>query len=196
MFYIFIIVSAMALITLINSLLLADPSLSQVANLALSTLLGTISVIAWDGIVALLIRRLPFPARWFAADSKSFFVGKRERSFYRKVGINVWKDYVPELGCFTGFHKSEFSSPNDPAYLARFLMESNYGVVIHLANALLGYLIVLLPWCSSPTIAYPIALVNMILSLLPVAVLRFNTAPLRNIYLRSLQKVSSDNFTP
>ena len=188
MLYIFIIVGAMIVIALVNSLLLADPSLPQVGLIALSTLLGTISVIAWDGVVALLIRRLPLPERWFAPASRLFAVGKRERSFYRRVGINVWKDHVPELGCFTGFHKSEFTSPDDPAYLARFLLESNYGVAIHLANALLGFLIVLLPWCSSPAIAYPIALVNMILSLLPVAVLRFNTVPLRNIYLRSLKK--------
>jgi hypothetical protein len=97
---------------------------------------------------------------------------------------------VPELGCFTGFHKSEFTSPSDPAYLARFLLESNYGVAIHFANALLGFLIILLPWCSRPAIALPIALVNMILSLLPVAVLRFNTVPLRNIYLRKTQKTN------
>lgn len=188
MLYIFIIVGAIVLITLINALLLADPSLQQIGNIALSTLLGTVSVIAWDGIVALLIRRFPLPARWFAPDSKLFAVGKRERGFYRSIGINAWKHHVPELGCFTGFHKSEFTSPNDPAYLARFLLESNYGVAIHLANALLGFLIALLPWCSSPAIACPIALVNMMLSLLPVAVLRFNTVPLRNIYLRHLKK--------
>jgi hypothetical protein len=178
----------MILITLVNSLLLADPSLLQVGMIALSTLLGTISVIAWDGIVALLIRRLPLPMRWFAPASRLFAVGKRERSFYRSIGINIWKDHVPELGCFTGFHKSEFTSPNDPAYLARFLLESNYGVIIHLANAVLGYLILLLPWCSEISVGLPIALVNTILSLFPVAILRFNTAPLYSLYQRALKK--------
>jgi hypothetical protein len=190
MLYILIIVGAMMIITLINSLLLGSPSLQQIGGIALSTLLGTISVIVWDGIVALLIRRLPLPKRWFAPESPLFCVGKRERSFYRNIGINAWKNHVPELGCFTGFHKSEFTSPSDPAYLARFLLESNYGVAIHFANALLGFLIILLPWCSRPAIALPIALVNMILSLLPVAVLRFNTVPLRNIYLRKTQKTN------
>lgn len=63
-----------------------------------------------------------------------------------------------------------------------------YGVVIHICNAALGFLILLLPWCSAPAIGMPIALVNLILSLLPVAILRFNTAPLRNLHLRSINK--------
>ena len=186
MIYVLIILGSMLLITLINGLLFVPPSPSLLGMTALSTLLGTISVIAWDGVVAFLIRRLP--ERWFSADQTAFRVGKREKLFYRRIRINQWKCCVPELGCFTGFSKSTFTDPRDSAYLSRFLLESNYGVAIHLANALLGFLIVLLPWCSDPAIAYPIALVNMILSLLPVAVLRFNTVPLRNIYLRSLKK--------
>ena len=188
MLYIIIILGSMLLITLTNGMLLADPNLPALGWIALSTLLGTVSVIAWDGVVALLIRRLPLPQRWFSPESRVFAVGRREHLFYRAIGINLWKDRVPELGCFTGFSKSEFTSPRDTTYLARFLMESNYGVAIHLANAVLGFLIILLPWCSSPAIAIPIALVNMILSLLPVAVLRFNSRPLHRIYLRSLAK--------
>ena len=186
MVYIFIIVGGMALITLVNWLF--DPTLAAAGRLALSTLFGTVSVIAWDGVVALLIRRLPWPKGWFAPERAMFYAGRRERALYRKIGINEWKHHVPELGCFTGFSKSEFCSPRDTQYLARFLIESNYGVAIHLANAFLGFLIIVLPWCSSPAIALPIALVNMVLSLLPVAILRFNSAPLYNIYLREQKK--------
>ena len=182
MLYILIIVGGMALITLTNWLF--DPTVQAAGSLALSTLLGTVSVIAWDGIVALLIRRLPLPKRWFSPACTLFYAGKRERAFYRRIGINAWKHHVPELGCFTGFSKSELASPDDPAYLARFLIESNYGVAIHLANAALGFLIILLPWCASPAVAIPIALVNMVLSLLPVAILRFNSVPLYHLYLR------------
>ncbi len=188
MFYIFTIIGSMILIAAANILFLDAPSWPQIGWTALSVLLGTVSVIAWDGVQALFIRRFPLPRRWFAPESTAHCAGKRERKFYRSIGINLWKQYVPELGCFTGFHKSEFASPNDPVYLGRFLLESNYGAVIHLFNALLGPLIVLLPWCSSPTVAYPIALVNFILSLLPVAILRFNNAPLRNIYLRQVKR--------
>jgi hypothetical protein len=186
MFYIFIIVGAMALITLANWLF--DPTLATAGSLALSVLFGTVSVIAWDGIVALFIRRFPLPRRWFAPENAIFYAGKQERAFYRRIGINAWKNHVPELGGFTGFHKSEFSSPRDEEYLSRFLIESNYGVAIHLANAILGFLIIILPWCSAPAVAIPIAMVNMVLSLLPTAILRFNSAPLYHIYLRQRSK--------
>lgn len=186
MLYILIIVGAMALITLTNWLF--DPTLATAGSLALSVLFGTVSVIAWDGVVALFIRRFPLPRRWFSADCPIYYAGKRERALYRRLGINIWKSYVPELGGFTGFHKSQFSSPHDPEYLKRFLVESNYGVAIHLANAILGFLIILLPWCSAPAVAIPIALVNMILSLLPVAILRFNSVPLYHLYLRQTDR--------
>ncbi len=189
MLYLFIIGGSMLIIALLN-ILYALPAYADGGALwvALSTALGTASVIAWDGLQAYLIRRLP--ERMFAPSAASFSVGKRERSLYRKLRVNEWKDLVPELGGFTNFHKSEFVSPSDPDYLARFLLESNYGVAIHLANAALGFLILLLPWCAELAIGLPIALVNLVLSLLPVVILRFNTAPLRNIYLRSLGKAS------
>lgn len=190
MLYLFIIGGSMLLIALLN-VIYALPAFTGGGWLwvAVSTVLGTVSVIAWDGIQAFLIRRLP--ERMFTPDASSFSVGKRERAFYRKLRINEWKDLIPELGGFTNFHKSEFSAPGDTSYLARFLLESNYGVAIHLANAALGFLILLLPWCSDLAIGLPIALVNLVLSLLPVAILRFNTAPLRNLYLRSMKKTNT-----
>ncbi len=190
MLYLLIIFGAMIVIMAINSFLLPSPTAAEIGRIALSTLLGTLSVIAWDGVLALLIRRCPLWSKCFTPDSFAFRVSKHERSFYRRIGIQNWKDCIPELGLFTGFSKSEFTAPKDPAYLARFLIESHYGVAIHLANALLGFLIIFLPWCACPTIAIPIALVNMILSLLPVAVLRFNTAPLLGIYLRKMARTA------
>ena len=190
MLYLFIIGGSMALITLLN-VVYALPAFASggVTAVALSTVLGTVSVIAWDGLQAFLIRRLP--EQMFSPYTAAFSVGKRERALYRKLHVNEWKDLIPELGSFTDFHKSEFTAPGDSAYLARFLLESNYGVAIHLSNAALGFLILFLPWCSSLAIGLPIALVNLVLSLLPVVILRFNTAPLRHLYFRSLQKVNA-----
>ncbi len=186
MLYLMIIIGSMLLITAVNILVSAPISAEVTLSIALSTLLGTLSVIAWDGIQAWIIRRLP--GKLFAPGSAAFSISKRERAFYRKLRINEWKNLIPELGMFTGFRKSEFIAPNDSNYLARFLLESNYGVVIHVVNAALGFLILLLPWCASPAIAIPIAAVNALLNLLPTAILRFNTAPLRKLYLRSLLK--------
>lgn len=204
MLYLIIICGSMALITAVNALLLPAPTAAEIGRIALLTLLGTISVIAWDGVLAFVIRRCPLWSKCFAPDSPAFRVSKKERNFYRRIGIQYWKDSIPELGFFTGFSKSEFTSPADPAYLERFLTESHYGVAIHLSNAIFGFCIIFLPWCARPAIAVPIGLVNMILSLLPTAVLRFNTAPLLSIYLRKQRgqssilagQINSDHFSP
>ena len=188
MLYTIIIGGSMLLIIQLNVIHTLPVFIEQGAwGVALGTLLGTLSVILWDGLQALLIRRL-LPRALFRPGKRVFNVPKSERALYRRLRVNAWKDLVPELGGFSGFRKSQKCAPSDPVYLERFLLESNYGVIIHLVNALLGFLILYLPWCSSLSIALPIALVNAVLSLLPVIVLRFNTAPLYRLYRHALQK--------
>ena len=92
MVYIIIIVGGMALITLINWLF--DPTLAAAGQLALSTLFGTVSVIAWDGVVALLIRRLPWPKGWFAPERAMFYAGRRERALYRKMLYRLFQERI------------------------------------------------------------------------------------------------------
>ncbi len=184
MLYLIIIFGSMLVITTINTILLPAPTAAEFGRIMLSTLLGTLSVIAWDGMLALLIRRCPLWKRYFTPDNAVFKVSKRERSFYRRLGIQNWKYSIPEFGLFAGAPKGNDIRREDTSYLGQCLTESHYGVAIHLSNALLGFLIIFLPWCATPTIAIPIALVNMILSLLPMAVLRFNTLPLLGSYRR------------
>jgi hypothetical protein len=162
-------------------------TLFDVEMVILSASFGTIAIIALDGMLALIIRRL-LPKRWFGANQKIFSVSQKEHLCYRKLRIKQWKDLIPELGCFTNFHKDRLESANDSAYLERFLLESNFGVVIHLANAFFGFLIMFLPFCHSFSIWFPIFFVNLLLSLLPVAVLRYNTYTLTRLYQRSLHK--------
>ncbi len=180
MFYIGVILIAVLIIAAWNVLLF-----STFFEALFYTAFATVAVIAVDAVTALFVRHLP--ERWFAPDSPRFHVGEKERKFYRKLKIKAWKDKVPELGCFTGFHKNKLESSGDSEYLARFLLESNYGVVIHVVNALAGGLIVLLPGVDAQ-IGIPVAAVNFVLSMLPVAILRYHTAPLRRLYLKSLQK--------
>lgn len=180
MFYLGIIFIAVLIVAAWNAVLF-----STFLEALFYTLFGTVAVIAVDAVTALLVRHLP--ERWFAPDSPRFHVGEKERKFYRKLKIKAWKDKVPELGCFTGFHKNKFESSGDSEYLARFLLESNYGVVIHIVNALAGFLIVFIPQVDMQ-IGVPVAIVNCVLSLMPVAILRYHTAPLRRLYIKSLQK--------
>ena len=111
---------------------------------------------AIDGLLALLIRRLP--ARWFAPLAPLFSVGKRELKLYRFLRLPAWKNGVPEWGGFTSFRKNRLASPSDPAYLARFLLESNYGVAIHLAGALAGFALLAVPFVNARlSVALPVA---------------------------------------
>lgn len=188
MFYIIVILLSDLVIILANAAargLFGD--LHGLLFLALSVMGGTVAVIALDGLGAFVIRWL-IPQRLFAPDSPVFAVGAKEQKIYRRLKINAWKDKVPELGVFTGFDKGKFESSTNTDYLARFLVESNYGVVIHLENALFGPLIWLLPFCRELWVWLPIAAVNFVLSLLPVAVLRYNTRPLRFLYERGMKK--------
>ena len=188
MFYIAVILLSVLVIILANAAargLFGD--LRSLLFLSLSVIGGTVAVIAVDGAGAFIIRRL-IPEHLFAPDCPAFAVGAKEQKLYRRLKINTWKDKVPELGVFTGFNKSRFESSTDVDYLGRFLVESNYGVVIHLENAIFGWLILFIPFCRMPSIWLPIAAVNFVLSLLPVAVLRYNTRPLRFLYSRSIKK--------
>ena len=183
MFYILTISISMLLIATESMLLRDAVSLAAFFGMLLYTALAVVGVFAIDGIAAFVIRRLP--ERWFAPEARAFSVPKWEKGFYRRTGINHWKQYVPEWGCFTGFHKDRLREPNDSAYLGRFLLESNYGVAGHVAGALLGFLILLIPIFGPLSVSIPVAAINAILSLLPTMVLRYNTPALRSLYRRT-----------
>ena len=156
----------------------------KVGAVFFATALGALAVFVLDAISALAIRRLT-PKKLYLPSKKIFKVSKRERNFYRAIKIKAWKDHVPELGGFTSFHKDKLESNSNVEYLERFIIEANYGVVIHLSNALLGFLILFIPFCSSPTIWIPIFVVNFVLSILPVFILRYTLYTLQNLYSRT-----------
>lgn len=145
------------------------------------SLISTVAVIAVDGLTAFLVRRLP--ERFFSADNNFFDVGMGERNFYKRLKIKKWKDKIPELGGFTGFHKNKVADTGSREYFGRFLLESNYGVIIHIVNAVFGFLIIFLPFAVSVTLL--VACVNAVLTFLPVLVLRYNLPILKALYIRS-----------
>lgn len=147
------------------------------------SVLATLCVIGVDGLTALLVRRLP--ESWFRPGLPFFEVSRFERKFYQHLGVKCWKDKVPELGVFTGFHKDHLIDPRDAAYLGRFLLESNYGVVIHWVNALFGFLILAIPGCGGMSYTLPVAFVNFVLSMMPAMILRYNTPGLLRLYTRA-----------
>lgn len=152
---------------------------------------GTIGVIAWDGLWAFIIRRA-FPEKWFSYERKGYFdVPKKECKFYEKLGIKKWKDHVLELGMFTAFDKKAISDPDNPVYMERFILENNYGEVIHLQNAIVGIaMIFCFPLKYFWYFSFPIIFVNAILSLMPYAILRYNTPRLQRRRLILVEKAA------
>ena len=186
MFYLITILISMLMIIGANMLFIPF-SVEALLQTVISVTVATIAIFAIDGLLALIIRRLT-PEKWYLPEKKLFTVSKKERNFYNKLKIKLWKDKVPEWGGFTSFHKDKLESQSDLTYLRRFLIEANYGVIIHIANAFLGFFILFIPFCNAPGVWIPVFAVNFILSLMPVAILRHTSYTLLRLYNRSLKK--------
>lgn len=186
MFYLIIIFISVILISL--GVFAADGvfTLLAFAKILGATALGAFAAFAIDGIFAFIARRLP--EKWFSPEAKIFTVSAGERKLYRKLKINSWKKYIPELGCFTGFHKDKLRDRNSSQYVGRFLLESNYGVLGHVLGAFLGFGVMLLPFLRPLPMGLPIAIVNFVLSMLPTMILRYNTPSLRKVYQMNLAR--------
>ena len=186
MFYLFTVSTATLLVTFINFLFDGVYTVRSFGELLLRAVIGVAALFIIDALTATVARLLP--EKWFAPEAKLFEVKQSERKFYRKVKINVWKKYVPEWGCFTGFHKDKVREPDSSAYVGRFLIESNYGVAGHIAGAFAGFAIMLLPFLRPFAVALPLAAVNFVLGILPTMILRSNTPSLRALYRRNVEK--------
>ena len=141
----------------------------------------TLAVIIVDGIFSTIVRRC-LPNKWFTQDVKCFIVNKKECKFYEKLGIKKWKDKVLELGMFTSFRKNKIAEPNNNEYIARYIMEANYGIICHIACIIFGFLILFIYPKYCLTIALPVAIVNLVLNALPTMILRYNLPKLHTIY--------------
>ena len=133
-----------------------------------------------DALLAWLIRKLP--EKWFDSNNKHFDERKGERKFYEALGIKKWKDKIPELGGFTDFHKDKIYEPNSIEFYERFILESNYGSLLHIISAFIGYLIIFMaPLKTCFLMAIPMATVNFVLCILPYFVLRYNVGKLKKV---------------
>ena len=138
---------------------------------------------ALDGSIAIIINKMP--NKWFGVDNPNYRVSKKETTLYKKLNVRAWKDKVWELGGLGGFSKSVLREPDDPAYIERFIIECNKGVLTHRLSYPAGFLAMLtLPNVCAWTIALPVALVNLYLNILPTLVLRYNTPMLQGILKR------------
>ncbi len=184
--YSIIIVVCAAIITTLNIFL--NPQFQEMPWLyAILVLAFVVGAVLLDGLVALIIRKLP--EKWFQEDKGIFKTSNAEMKFYRFLKVQKWKNHVPELGSFTGFHKNKVASPFDNEYIGRFILEARYGVAIHVWSVPTSFLLILCDFGLYTgtsniwlTIALPVAAINAILIVLPAFVLKFNLPRLIAIY--------------
>ena len=151
---------------------------------------------ALDGTLAIVINKMP--DRWYGVENPLYHVSDRERELYKKLKVRLWKDKVWELGGLGGFSKKNLRSPDDPAYIEKFIIECNKGVLTHRLSYPIGFLAMLtLPNICAFTIALPVAIVNLFLNILPTLALRYNTPKLKAMLkrLRRKQGISYEGKT-
>lgn len=191
-FYIISIVGGDLLILLVNLLVNKHFFNMPVWFICVASISSAILVIAIDGLTAWLIRRLPEP--WFSANNKIWDVSKKECQFYDKIGIKNWKDKVIELGIFTNFSKKTISQPNSLEYIERFILESNYGAIIHIANLIFAYAVIFcFPLKYWLCFGFPAACVNAFLSILPFFILRYNNNRLMRMRAVLIKKAARNS---
>ena len=153
----------------------------------LSVVWCTALCFAFDGVIAILINKMP--DQWFGVDNPIFFVSNTEKSLYKKLRVRLWKDKVWELGGLGGFSKKILKEPSNPKYIEKFIVECNKGVVTHRLSYPIGFLtMITLPNVCAFTIAFPVAIVNLYLNILPTIILRYNTPKLKAILKRLKNK--------
>ncbi|MBO5889315.1 MAG: hypothetical protein J6Q58_04170 [Clostridia bacterium] len=150
--------------------------------------LGVILEIIIDIIFATVVRWI-LPEKFFSIDKLYFSASKKEARFYEKIGIKRWKDKALELGAVTGFRKNKLYNPQDNEYVKRFILEANYGIMVHVFCIVFGFLIMLAnAFAPLFWVTLPIAIVNLFLNLLPIFILRYNLPKLHSLYKFNMRK--------
>jgi hypothetical protein len=182
--YLSIIGGAGFLIALMNGLMRSFEFNYGVLWIIVAVIYSIIVEIAICGFCAAIIEVMP--DRWFSNDKKIFQVSKKERRFYEKLHIKAWKDKVFEFGTMGKFRKNKLQDPNNSAYINKFIIESNKGIVIHFAGVVTGFLVMFfLPMKYALGIGLPVYLVGAFLSILPIMILRYNIPKLQAGYERA-----------
>ena len=129
------------------------------------------------------------PDRWFGVSNRLYHVTQKEKALYKKLKVRLWKDKVWELGGLGGFSKKKLKEPDNPKYIEKFIIECNKGVLTHRLSYPIGFLAMLtLSSTCAFTIAFPVAIVNLFLNILPTIALRYNTQMLKAILTRMERK--------
>lgn len=188
--YVSIILISMVAIGTVDYFLFSQALCLDLPYIVVAVTFSTLSVIVIDLIFALIVRRF-LPSHWFAVDKKRFAATDGELRFYEQIGIKKWKDKVIELGALSGFRKNRIAEPNSAEYIKRYIVEANFGIVVHIACILFGFLVIFIyPLKFWYCFGFPVAIVNAALNLLPLFILRYNLPKLHRLYAFNVKRNS------
>lgn len=174
---------AMIIISILNICLGAYDFANYQLWVVMAVLLSVVVEIAISGLFSTITEHSSDSK--FSPDKKLYQVSKKEQRFYEKLGIKAWKDKVWELGALGGFRKNKLNDTSS-AYMYKFIIESNKGMLGHIINLFMGFLVIfILPLKYALRIGVPVAVVGFVLNLLPVFVLRYNLPKLAVAYKRA-----------
>lgn len=181
--YLSVIGIAMVIISVINILF----KTAAWYTVIVAVVLCTAAQFALDGLIAIIINKIP--DKFFGVNNRLYNVSTAEKKLYKKLKVRNWKDKVWELGGLGGFSKKSLINPNSPEYIEKFIIECNKGVLTHRLSYPIGFLPMLfLPNVTAFSIAFPVAMVNLFLNILPTIVLRYNTPKLQAMLKRMERK--------
>ncbi len=181
------------LIIISSAVLIISGIVAPVMDVNIVSALGATSfavliVVLIDGLTATLCRL--FPAKFANHEKKFYTVSAREKKFYEKLRIRKWKDFIPEIGHFTGFRKNRIADPKSVEYLDRFLLETCYGELGHITSVFTGFLLL----CFFPisriwlAVSIPVAFINALMNLPSLFILRYNSYKLEVLRKSTLKK--------
>ncbi|MDO3411321.1 hypothetical protein QWJ34_16265 [Saccharibacillus sp. CPCC 101409] len=123
------------------------------------------------------------PGSWYEKNDWFFAERSFERKLYKKVRIDRWKDRLPEGGGLWKFQKKTLHEKITLEYADKFILETKYGEVGHLAMAILGFACIGVNPGDYALMAFMCAGINLIVQIPFCLIQRYNRP--RLIRLRS-----------
>lgn len=170
-------------VSIVKNYILGHETMLYSAFLPLSAILYVLVIL---GILA-VVMRLIIPKSFWNYKRGLFKVTKRQVNIIKKLGIQRWKDKVPDLGWTAGFPKSSMKS-TETGYLAKFLEETCFAESMHFSAGVLGLTALIVFPIQDFFITLPIVLVNLILHFMPCLIQRYTRYRMGILYERKIRE--------
>ncbi|WP_172256337.1 hypothetical protein [Saccharibacillus deserti] len=114
------------------------------------------------------------PKSWYEGNDWFFAERSFEKKVYKKIRLDRWKDRLPEGGGLWKFQKRNLNEELNVAYADKFILETKYGEVGHLAMAILGFACIAVNPGDYVGMALLCAIVNLIVQIPFCLIQRYN----------------------